>query len=302
MLLNLTSYMDETGHSNDPTLEYVGMAGFVAPFGAWEVFETEWSDLLRNAGLRGPFHMKEFAHSQGQFKSWKGKEELRRSFFGRAVKLVTETGGTPIGAIVSLSAFRSLTQDQQTTFLDPYYIAFQTCTRGAAIEAIFEEPEEKVAMVYAYHDEYGTNIGGRAEQLWHAIRKHYDHGNRMGSYASSTPSDLSPLQAADLFAYELSHEFENRVKRPKDDMRWGLRQIVGMYRIPSPQILFFDRKELLRRIKESEFPDQTGVKELDDNQEWSAQESMMKWLIERGQFTADHFKNFIEAVDVNVKS
>jgi hypothetical protein len=26
--------------------------------------------LLRNAGLNEPFHMKEFAHSQGQFKSW----------------------------------------------------------------------------------------------------------------------------------------------------------------------------------------------------------------------------------------
>jgi hypothetical protein len=152
-----------------------------------------------------------------------------------------------------------LTAGQQSSFLDPYYIAFQTCTRGAAIEAIFEEPGETVAMVYAYHNEYGTNAGGRAEKLWHAIKKHYDHGNRMGSYASSTPRDLAPLQAADLFAYELSHEFENRVKRPGDDMRWGLRQIVGMYRIPIPQIILFDRKELLRRIKESGFEDQTGT-------------------------------------------
>jgi hypothetical protein len=42
------------------------------------------------------------------------------------------------------------------------------------------------------------------------------------------PGDLCSLQAADLFAYEPSHEFENRVKRPKDDMRWGLRQIVSI--------------------------------------------------------------------------
>jgi len=301
-MLNLTSYMDETGHSDDPTLEYVGMAGFVAPFGAWEVFETGWGDLLRNAGLHEAFHMKEFAHSQGQFTSWKGKEEDRRAFLGRALTLITATGGTPIGAIVSLSAFRSLTKLQQSSFLDPYYLAFQTCTRGAAIEAVFEEAPEKVAMVYAYHDEYGTNSGGRAEKLWHAIKKHYDHGHRMGSYASSTPDKSSPLQAADLFAYELSHEFENRAKRPKDNMRWGLRQIVSMYRIPSPQILFFDRKELLRRIKESNFPDQTGVEELDDNQAQSAQQSMMKWLIERAQFTADYFRDFIEAAEANDKS
>src|SRR5205085_2281695 len=74
--LNLTSYMDETGHPDDPNLEYVGMAGFVAPFGAWEVFEAGWDDLMRNAGLKKPFHMKEFAHSEGQFEPWKEREDI----------------------------------------------------------------------------------------------------------------------------------------------------------------------------------------------------------------------------------
>jgi len=297
--LNLTSYMDETGHSDDPNLDYVGMAGFVAPSGSWEVFDTGWKDLMRNAGLREPFHMKDFAHSRGQFKQWKGNEPLRRALFGSAMKLIIETGATPIGALVSLSAFRSLTAAQQQSFLDPYYLVFQTVTRGAAIEAVFEDSQEKVAMIYAHHPEYGTDAG-RAEQLWQAVKKHYEHGDRMGSYQSASPDELSPLQAADIFAYELSHEFENRIKRPTADMRWGLRQIVGMYRIPSPQILFFDRKELLRRIKESHWPDQTGVPELANNQEQSAQESMMKWLIERGHFTREHFEGFFEAVNAIV--
>ena len=293
--------MDETGHPDDPTLEFVGMAGFVAPAGAWDVFNEGWVDLLRNAGLRKPFHMVDFAHSKGQFAAWKNNEQVRRSFLARAVALIVETQATPIGAIVSLSAFRSLTLDQQTSFLDPYYVAFQTCTRGAAIEAVFEEPDEKVAMVYAYQSQYGTNKGGRAEALWRAIKKHYDHGSRLGSYASSTPGERYPLQAADLFAYELSHEFESRIKRPSADMRWSLRQIVAMYRIPVPQILFFDRKELLRRVKESRFPDQTGVSEIHDNQMLSAQESMVVWLLERGQLKKGHFEAFVDAIEANVK-
>jgi hypothetical protein len=298
--LNLVSYMDETGHSDDPALDYVGMAGFVAPLGSWEVFDAGWKDLMHNAGLREAFHMKDFAHSQGQFREWRENEPLRRALFSSAMKLIVETGATPIGALVSLSGFRSLTQTQQKSFLDPYYLVFQTVTRGAAIEAVFEDdPEEKVAMIYSNHPEYGTDAG-RAEQLWHAIKKHYEHGNRMASYKSASPCDVSALQAADIFAYELSHEFENRVKRPAAEMRWGLRQIVGMYRIPSPQILFFDRKELLRRIKESHWPDQTGVQELANNQEQSAQESMMKWLIERGHFRREHFEGFFEAVNAIV--
>jgi len=296
MAKNFTSYMDETGHPDDPKLEYVGMAGFVAPFAAWEIFEESWSDLLRNAGLSEPFHMKDFAHSQGQFKSWKGKEELRRAFLGRAVNLIVETGATPLGAIVSVSGFKSLTAAQQCCYVSPYYIAFQDCTHGAGIEAMYEAPEETVAMVYSYQSEYGTNNGGHAEQLWHAIKKLRDIGNRMGSYASSTPEALCPLQAADLFAYELSHEFENRIKRPNDAMRWGLRQIVGMYKIPSPRIRLYDRKELLRVVRDSRFPDQTGVEEVANDHVRSAHEHMMKWLMERGQFTADYSVDFFDIV------
>ncbi len=287
-MLMLTAYFDETGHADDPQLSFAGMAGFVAPAGAWANFEDQWNDTLRNAQLSEPFHMKDFAHSVGQFKSWKGKEDKRRLLFGRLIEIIRETKATPIGAAVSLRDFESLTPKQQSHYRGPYYICFQTCTRGAAIEAVFEEPSEKVAMVYAFNEEYGTNIDGGAEKLWQAIKKHVtldcDLRSRMGSYASSTPGELCPLQAADLFAYELCHEFENRIKRPNDAMRWGLRQILKMYTIPSPQIRLLDRKELLRLMAESGWEDRTGFEELKDNQMLSAQESMMRWLIERGDF------------------
>ena len=288
-MLMLTAYFDETGHADDPILNFAGMAGFVAPHAKWLNFEDQWRDTLKNAGLLDPFHMKEFAHSTGQFKSWKEREDQRRLLFGRLIEIIRETKAKPIGAAVHLHAFKTLTATQQSQFRDPYYVCFQTCTRGAALEAVFEDPSEKVAMVYAFNKEYGSsNAKSGAEALWHAIKKYVtldcNLGSRMGSYASSTPRETLPLQAADLFAYELCHEFENRIKRPRDKMRWGLRQILRMYQIPSPQIILFDRKELLRRILESGWEDQTGVEEVSNAQMLSAQESMMRWLVERGEF------------------
>jgi len=58
----------------------------------------------------------------------------------------------------------------------------------------------------------------------------------------------------------------------------------------------FDRKELLRIIKESNWPDQTGVDELGRYNSKSAQESMMEWMVKRGQFTKEHYAGFFEAV------
>src|SRR6202044_1216983 len=100
--------------------------------------------------------------------------------------IIAETKAEPVGTIVSIDAFKTLTRDQQSSFLDPYYIAFQSCTRGAAASAVFDPPQEKVAMVYAYNEEFGTeehsgvNMGGRAEQLWHAMKAQVtDIGPRM---------------------------------------------------------------------------------------------------------------------------
>ena len=56
------------------------------------------------------------------------------------------------------------------------------------------------------------------------INPHF--GQWMGSYASARPEDSNFLQAVDLFAYELTHEFENRLNRPQDGMRWALAQML----------------------------------------------------------------------------
>ena len=245
-MISYLSYMDETGHADDPALHFAGMAGFVAPAGAWEVFEEQWLDTLDKAGLKEPFHMKEFAHFKGQFEEW--KESERKRLLGRLIQIIKDTKAEPVGAIVSVDDFNTLTPVQQSSFLDPYYHAFQRCTRGAIASAIAEnDPDERVAMVYSYNREFGTssssgvNMGGRAEQLWHAMKSSLDVGFRMGTYASTSPGELCPLQAADLFAYELSKEFENSVKRPDDRMRWGLREILTMVRFFLPRIVLIDR-------------------------------------------------------------
>jgi hypothetical protein len=75
--------MDETGHSDDPNVHFSGMAGFVAPMAAWESFGEAWQAILDEFYLKEPFHMKDFAHFQGQFKhGWKEDEQKEKGFSG----------------------------------------------------------------------------------------------------------------------------------------------------------------------------------------------------------------------------
>ena len=291
----LRSYMDESGHSEDPNLHFAGMAGFVARWDQWEIFAPRWIDTLKNAGLKKPFHMKDFANFQGEFaEGWRSENDLKRkALLGRLLELIVETRAVPVGHIVSLEGFRSLTEAQQSGFAkNPYFISFQHCTRGAAVQGIGYPADEKVAMVYAYNHEFGTvtapepysvDQAGMAAKLWHEMQQSTDFGQWMGSYASGSPVDCVQLQAADIFAYELTKEFENRIRRPSDDMRFALRKILTLVKSRLPFIRLFDRKELLRVIRENGWPDQAGVEELDVMENVSAMEHMWRWLNERGR-------------------
>jgi hypothetical protein len=284
--------MDETGHSDDPALHFAGMAGFVAPLEKWMAFEKEWQPTLDDYKLKEPFHMKDCAHSFGQFVDWKDKKEKRKELFGKLIAIIRKTEAKPIGAIVSLEAYGGLHVEQQKHFHSPYMLVFQLCTRGMALEGLGTPANEKVEMVYSYNQEYGTtqttpysaDQAGNAERLWHEIKKQTDFGSWMGSYASRTPADTVQLQAADIIAYELSKDFENRIRRPNDRMRFGLREILRMSHIPLPMIRFFDRRELLRLIVEASFPCRIGVEELERTQELSAMESMIRWMVTRGDW------------------
>jgi hypothetical protein len=297
----LTAYMDEAGHSEDPTLHFVGMAGFVAPRKNWQSFEEKWQPTLDEYGLEEPFHMKDFAHSVKQFKGW--TKEKKEELFGKLLEIIHKTKAKPIGAVISLEGYASLTQSQQKLFYNPYITVFQICTRGMTITGmpvphIDLRPGEEVSMVYSYNQEFGAvqtapysvNQAGRAESLWHEMKRLTDFGKWMGAYASSTPSETVQLQAADIFAYELCKEFENRINRPNDEMRFGLQQILKMSRIPIPMIRLLDRKELLRIVLENRWPCQVGVEELEGKQELSARQAMEKWMIERGHWNVQRVR------------
>jgi hypothetical protein len=268
----VTSYMNETGHSDEPDFRFAGRAGFVAPVDAWEKLGSAWQEILDIFHLKEPFHMKDFAHSAGQFKDWKGKETKRQLLFGSLVRVIVKIDAIPIGAIVSLDDFETLSERQRKAFIDPYYVGFQTCTKGAALVAA-AFPPEKAVMVYSYNREFGAlkpqetysvDQAGRAEKLWHAMKDTTSYGPWMGAYSSGTPAEIVQLQAADLFAYELAKEFQNLVYRPKDGMRWGLRQILPLVTKPWLMIRLFDRKELLRLSIEGNLQYTEGTEEVGD--------------------------------------
>jgi len=82
-------------------------------------------------------------------------------------------------------------------------------------------------MVYADHPEHSNGLAN-TRKLWEAMREHNQLvALVMQSHVSESPKDCTPLQAADLWAYELGHHFE-RIRPEGKPPRWAFRQFVEM--------------------------------------------------------------------------
>jgi hypothetical protein len=184
--------------------------------------------------------------------------------FGRLVDVIVTIKAVPTGCVVSLNDFNAAPDFLKNFNRGPYFMVFQMVTRGAALQALPEtvpfEPET-VAMVFAEQREFGATTSGSeakerqagaARQLWIAMKKQTSYGHWMGSFSTDSPDKVPALQAADLFAYELTKEFESLVNRPSDDMRWALRRILN----PTPEhprhlLQFYDSHEMARMYIEA---------------------------------------------------
>jgi hypothetical protein len=226
------SYFDETGHSAEG--EFVGIAGFVGLRENWQAFRSLWANTLGQAEATH-FHAREFSHSVGSFKTWKGDEPRRRRLLAGLIEAIRTAKPTPVGAIVDARAVRALPELIRSRVKDPYCHCFQTVARGAAIVAMFDPPETKVDVVVA--DVPGRR--GDVTEIWKLLPSAIDHCHRLGDLTLASPRDHPELQAADFLAYEMNLEFERVSGRKTRKQRWPFKQFLEMA-APAPMLRFFD--------------------------------------------------------------
>jgi len=202
------------------------LAGLVAKNTDWAKFDGQWRQACVEEGISLPFHMREFAGFRGQFRDW--TEERRRRALGKLIRAISDAEAIPIGSVVSVRDFNAFSPRMKKLMKDPYFMAFQPLTYHMAVAASMVQPiGGPVTMVYAHHPEHSDGVSN-AGQLWQGLRKHNPIISLfMESYVCGEQIDHTPLQAADLWAYELGHHFE--VIRPAGGKpRWPFQQFVQM--------------------------------------------------------------------------
>jgi hypothetical protein len=188
-MAKFVGFFDGSG-SPDDTVAIV-VAGFVAKAEQWIEFERNWSECLRKFGVSS-LHMKDFAHSRGEFSTWKEDEERRRRFLGWLIGVILTRVQHSFASAVVMDDYRRVDSRYcLSEFAKPYALAGCTCIAkvGKWAERWLKSSDE---IAYVFED--GDKDKG---DLIRCTEKNF----------KTTPQVLgkektSAFQAADLLAYE----------------------------------------------------------------------------------------------------
>jgi len=212
-----TAYFDGSG-SPDSTVALV-VAGFLAKTEQWIEFERNWKEFLNDFGV-SELHMREYAHSVGEFTSWKGDKLRRERFMSRAIGIIRTRVLHSFASAVVMEDYRKVDAKYCLSgFSKPYALAGCTCVRKVRNWTDkWAKDGDKIAFVFEDGD---TDKG----DLMRSVKEHFGY----------TPSFLKKdqavaFQAADLLAYE--HLLVNKKIQQRgfgtvgfEELRYPLREL-----------------------------------------------------------------------------
>lgn len=193
----LEAYFDESGvpHTNSTI---TAIAGYVATEATWRALETLWRaeiEILKDKSV-SCFHMHDAIVGKGEYAHVENFH--RMAHIKRLSEILRDADVHAIGVWVDNNDWDAVVTDPKflAAFPTPYYLCFEHIVRWLRGWAKQAAGEERVAPMFAYHEEYSprtTSVYGA--QTWYS--------DVLGPIAFGRPVQVPPLQTADFIAHQL---------------------------------------------------------------------------------------------------
>jgi hypothetical protein len=97
------AYIDASGSGLDPNIRAISVGGFVAHEDVWAEFERRWRDVLQRFAITA-LHMKDYAHSKGEFAGWRDDSDRRVAFTVAIADVIRSSGLQAFGASMPVTS------------------------------------------------------------------------------------------------------------------------------------------------------------------------------------------------------
>jgi hypothetical protein len=206
--------MDETGHSKDQRSKFNGMAGLITKEESWLVYEREWGKILSHFKIP-------YIHMSERSKMFKGWSDEKKKDLSRCVwEIIKNIEALPLGSIIPMDDYRPIEDRIRKYIPDPYFMAMMNCMAFATGFLRKSGPfksttDMRVALVFSDQVEFRPE----ALRMFEGVKKHWADQTKVDLIDSPIFRDMrkvTPLQAADIIAYEIYKEYDRLYyKRPR---------------------------------------------------------------------------------------
>lgn len=199
MVGDFTLYCDESySHPPEPRAYTVG--GYLSTDVQWKKFRKEWRRILEPEGINY-FHMVDFQACKPPYDSW--SKEKRIKFLGSLHGVIHKRTMLSFVTTADLADFEHLTTEQKRELVNPHVFAAKNCMKAVGFWAagnILNHP------VIAYIFEQSPQDKKLRKLFTETLTDEDRWFFRMASLTVADKRIVSPLQAADMLAYEANKE------------------------------------------------------------------------------------------------
>jgi hypothetical protein len=119
---------------------------FISDDVRWKRFEREWRKILLEYGVTY-FHMKEYAHSRGQFDGWEMGDPRRKSLMRRLTWVIKQNVMATVGRAVPVQDYEELGRSYRRQARLPTSCVFTAASvRAAALRDSRSERENRLGF------------------------------------------------------------------------------------------------------------------------------------------------------------
>ncbi len=222
----LRSYFDDTGDPKDVTCRVFGIVGLLAPASVWHATQAEWEDVLECFNIEA-FHAVDFAHFTEQFTGW--TEYERQRLLAALVEVIQRRIGAfaLIRSAVVMQDFKRLNELQLQRARDPYFLCAHWAFGDSLSKAEKRWNGEPISFVFDRRNKSKHYL----LDAWNQVVDEHPLGHLCSALTQADHRQVSPVQVADLFAYE-SNKYINGTMDGKapDDLRWPVEQLRELFK------------------------------------------------------------------------
>jgi hypothetical protein len=233
----LRAYLDEFDDYENPNCVVYGIQGMVGPVHLWHQLQCNWEDALECCGVKY-FHATDLNSSNGEFKGWTMQQ--RHQLTNLLVKVVRDnlSGFRLLGSAMFMSSYKKLPEYRRCKLRNPYFLSAVSVMSDAVRFSHFEFGNRPVEFIFDQKTKHTHWIDEAYDDVLSTKWGHLCAARSMANHRL-----VSPVQIADLVAYETEKYIAKRVKQTdsKDlepgEFRWQMKELKELF-FPSDTTLY----------------------------------------------------------------